>query len=97
MAKLKRKPPASIRLSPEAEGFVVDLQKATGWSLSKVVEHMVMLGMRVQREDQNGVKLIRAHIRTSMESHTQIVKAEAIASAARSEIRKTAAAVKGSK
>lgn len=97
MAKSKANSPTSIRLSPNSTKFVEQIQKATGWSVSKVLEHMVLLCMHVQTENAAAVKLIRAHIRQATESRQKMMQADAIAAQARAAVRRTAAAVKGAK
>lgn len=97
MAKVKRSAPTSIRLSPDSTAYVETLQKATGWSASKVFEHMVLMWKEVEAGGGYGVKLLRHLFTTACNSKAEITKAEAIASAARSNVRKAAAAVKGAK
>lgn len=97
MAKVKRTPPTSIRLSPDSLTHIESLQRATGWSASKVMDHLVLLGKATQTENQMGVKLMRNLMRIAADSHAKIVDADKKATAARSAVRQAAAAVKGAK
>lgn len=94
MAKVKRAAPTSIRLSPDITAYVESLQRATGWSASKVFEHMVLMWKATHDTGPAGVRLITHLLTTAVESKKQIDKAEAIAAAAKSNVRKAAAAVK---
>lgn len=57
----------------------------------------MLLGHQVTIENPAGIKLIRHLLKTAAESHSEIVKADASATAARGKLRKAAAAVKAAK
>lgn len=97
MAKVKRHAPTSIRLSLVTTAYVEQLQKATGWSASKVFEHAALMLREVMAQNTAGTKLISHLIATAVVAKKKIDQAEAQAAAARSDVRKAAAAVKGAK
>jgi hypothetical protein len=94
MAKVKRIAPTSIRLKPDSEKWVADIQRATGWSLSRVLDHCVRVAIRVQLQDTAGIRMYRNMLKVSAEQYALITAAERKAAAARGEIRKATAAVK---
>lgn len=94
MAKQKPSKPTSMRLSPESMSYIAGLEAATGWSASKVVEHLVQLAKHAHAEQAIPVKLIRHVIRTACDTHTRLTQAATIATAAKRDLRLAVAAVK---
>jgi hypothetical protein len=97
MARRKRQAPTSIRLSPDAVGYIETLQAATGWSVSRVLQFCVEVEQQVAKENRTGLSLLRNLRAETIQSHAAIRKAEAITAEARSSVRKAAAAAKGAK
>jgi hypothetical protein len=97
MAKAKRKSPTSIRLSPDSEAWIQQLQTHTGWSVSRVLEHCVAVARKVQNDDAAGTRLLKNLLKTAAESFAMCKKADDITATAKSSVRKAAAAVKEAK
>lgn len=89
--------PTSMRLSPQSMSAIQDLALNTGWSASRVVEHLVQIGWAVYSDNPAAAKLLKHIIHVAWVSHAKTKKAAEIAKAAKRDLQTAVDAAKAKK